>query len=454
MSDGDIPNEAERQAREKTREKQIESGRPGEKNYTRPEDAALWDKIEKGQRRDQTAPANQTDEAASGRQLDANQAKGQREKKLEDHPPGEKSPSRPSDAAARDKIGKRRQVGQGDQAQAKKPTEPAQARENQRDPASSAAAPHDQLGTQGHRIIEETEVKLVNQKTGKLETVEKSRRTILPEVVIEGKPEAPASQSAPADQLILVGGDVAQYGSVADFMRGAYNSGNEKILQVARSLLKSGKSETDVARWVVEQRNLLKEAIRKDGPGLFKAAAEMRNQLKYGNKVGPDYDAVVASKVNKINMNPKLSEAEKAAEIAKIDEGIIQGVTKTSKEFNAAGSALRLVGVAAQVAGFALTAMTDSPASLPPLPVSKEKEIAIEKARLHFGIPANVNIDEHGHRKKSSYEQVDPLDVAHIGDESDQEMDEALWWLGVPITYHAYIPGGGGAKMTWTVPGR
>jgi hypothetical protein len=48
----------------------------------------------------------------------------------------------------------------------------------------------------------------------------------------------------------------------------------------------------------------------------------------------------------------------------------------------------------------------------------------------------------------------DLFDVAHVGDESDQELEEFFWWLGVPITYHASIPSGGGATMTWTVPGR
>ena len=97
-------------------------------------------------------------------------------------------------------------------------------------------------------------------------------------------------------------------------------------------------------------------------------------------------------------------------------------------------------------------AMQDSPESLPPLPVSQEKEVEIEKTRLHFGIPAYVIIDEHGHRKKSSYEQIDLMDVAHAGDEFDQETEEIMWWLGVPLTYRAYAPGGG--TVSWTVPGR
>ncbi len=81
------------------------------------------------------------------------------------------------------------------------------------------------------------------------------------------------------------------------------------------------------------------------------------------------------------------------------------------------------------------------------------KPIPIEIARPRFGIPAKVIIDENNHRKKASYLQVDPLDP-HVGDEMDQETEEILWWLGVPITYHAHVPGGGGKQMSRTVPGR
>jgi RHS repeat-associated protein len=268
------------------------------------------------------------------------------------------------------------------------------------------------------------------------------------------KPAEGQPGSGTAGKLtILIGGSIAQYGNVTDFMRGAYAEGTEKIFAEAQQMLKAGKSETDVAKWIVSQRNALKEFIRDQGPKIFKSVAELRNELKYGNKIGPEYEALAASKVQAIKASTTLTEAEKAAQIAQIDQKIIQGVTKTSSEFNAAGSRLRIFGKVIAVAGFVLTAMTDSPEALAPLPVSQKKEVEIEKTRLHFGIPANVIIDEHGHRKKASYEQVDIFDP-HVGGEIDQETEEILWWLGVPITYHAYVPGSAGTKMTWTVPGR
>jgi hypothetical protein len=112
------------------------------------------------------------------------------------------------------------------------------------------------------------------------------------------------------------------------------------------------------------------------------------------------------------------------------------------------------------VVGFIATAMSDSPEALEPLPISQREEIAIEKTRLHYGIPPFVNIDEHGHIKKASYEQVDPnpvTDFGHSGTEIDQETDELLWFLGVPLNYSVKLgplAEGGAREVKWTVPGR
>jgi RHS repeat-associated protein len=259
--------------------------------------------------------------------------------------------------------------------------------------------------------------------------------------------------STAGELTILIGGNIAEYGNVTDFMRAAYAEGTGKILANAQQMLKAGKSETEVAKWIVSQRNALKQFIRDQGPKLFKAVAELRNELKYGNKLGPEYEALAANKIKAIQANTTLSEAQKAARIAEIDKKIIENVTKTSTEFNRAGSRLRVFGKVTAVAGFVLTAMQNSPEASEPLPVSQEKEVEIEKARLRFGIPANVVIDEHGHRKKASYQQVDIFDP-HVGGELEQETEEILWWIGVPITYHANVPGGQGKQVTWTVPGR
>lgn len=265
--------------------------------------------------------------------------------------------------------------------------------------------------------------------------------------------EGQAGSGTAGPLTILIGGDIAAYGNLADFMRGAYAEGTEKIFAKGQKMLKAGKSETAVAKWIVDQRNKLKGSIRKEGPEIFKKIAELRNQKKYGNKIGPEYETLAARKLAEIKANTALTEAEKSIQIAQIDQKIIQDVTETSSAFDAAGKRLRIFGRVTAVAGFVLTAMTDSPESLPSLPVSQLKEIEIEKTRLRFGIPANVIIDEHGHRKKASYNQVDILDP-HIGAEFDQETEEILWYLGVPISYHADVPGGGGKQVRWTVPGR
>jgi RHS repeat-associated protein len=268
-----------------------------------------------------------------------------------------------------------------------------------------------------------------------------------------------AGPTAVGKQVIpLAGLNVADYGNVADFMRDLYNTGTNRIFVEAQQLLKAGRSENAVARWVVDQRNALKLAIRDQGPKLFRAANELRNWIKYGNKVGPSYGQIRADKLAKIAETEDLAAiagiGSEGTAVAQIDREIIQGVTKTSSEFNAAGSRLRLLGKAGAVAGFVLTALSDSPESLAPLPISQEKEVAIEKARLHFGIPAYVNIDEHGHRKSTSYEQIDSVDLGHVGGELAQETDEVLWRFGVPLTYHATLPDGSRQQVTWTVPGR
>lgn len=278
-----------------------------------------------------------------------------------------------------------------------------------------------------------------------------------PAAASKAPPAGPPQQTGSAtggELLIAIGGDISSYSNVADFMRASYSEGLLKIQAQAQAFVKAGKTENEVARWVVSQRNALKQQIRDLGPKLWAKAVELRNKLKYGDKLGPEFEAVRAAQIKNITSSKNLSELEKAAAIEKIDEKIVEGITKTSNEFNKAGSRLRILGTLGQVAGFVLTAMTDSPEASAPLPASEAKQVAIEKTRLHFGIPPEVIIDEHGHRKKASYEQVDMSDVGHLGGEMDQETEEILWWVGVPITYHAYIPGTGGKQMTWTVPGR
>jgi hypothetical protein len=228
-------------------------------------------------------------------------------------------------------------------------------------------------------------------------------------------------------KLLMLGGvSVDALGTQADVLRQLYNSGAEQILAKGRRLIQDGSSAEEVARWVVRERNALKVTIRSQGPLLFQKIAEYRNMRKYRNPVGPNYEQLAAK---------GLSDLE-----------IIEGTARTSEGFNAVGGRLRFVGRSVEAVGFVLQAMENSPASYEPLPKSDEEQMAAELARLRYGIPADANIDRHGHLKPYYYLQVDMFDP-HVGDEMDQETVEILWWLGVDVTYHY-------RNVTWTVPGR
>jgi hypothetical protein len=230
-----------------------------------------------------------------------------------------------------------------------------------------------------------------------------------------------------AGQIVFVGSmSMTGAGMQSDFLREMYRDGNEEILKAARQMISEGKSESEAARWVVEARNDLKLAVRNKGPELFKKIVEYRNNTKYGNPIGPSYEDLRAA--------------------GKVDEAIIAGVTDTSKGFNTVGGKMRLIGTVGEVVGFALMATQNSPAELPPLPVSEKKQVEIEAVRLRLNIPSSANIDTHGHLKTNSYLQVDTFDP-HAGDEMASETEEILWALGVDITYHYQ-------GVTWTVPGR
>jgi RHS repeat-associated protein len=55
----------------------------------------------------------------------------------------------------------------------------------------------DPSGREGRAIIEETEIKLVNKKTGKLEVVERTKQIHLPNITIEAKPPEPPPEEVP-----------------------------------------------------------------------------------------------------------------------------------------------------------------------------------------------------------------------------------------------------------------
>ena len=229
--------------------------------------------------------------------------------------------------------------------------------------------------------------------------------------------------SIPTSQLALAGTE-------ADLLRALYRAGTESIHAQAQGMLKSTGDLERAARFVSDARDKLKIQIREQGPELFKAVAEARNEAKVQDALGETYEQRFARKL------AKLGSADKA------NAAIIDGVTDTSRVFNLAGTVMK---VTAGVTQILLSGLENSPGSYGPLPKSKQEEIETEKSRLRYGIPADANIDRHGHQKRGSYLQVDVLDP-HVADEIDQETEEILWALGVDITYNHN-------GVTWTVPG-
>jgi len=248
-------------------------------------------------------------------------------------------------------------------------------------------------------------------------------------------------QLAGGGKVLALGGlKLGELGSIADFQRKVYQEGTQQILEEAKRMMARGTKERDAARWVVDQRNALKVFVRKMGPKFFQTYAEFRNRRKYG-ATDPTYEQLADRLRRGRPPRPPLPEA-------KIDIAIIEGVADTSASFNRAGARLRVAGALTEGAALVLTAMTDSPDSWEPLPVSDDEAVEIERARLRLGIPAEANIDRHGHLKPGFYLQLDPFEVtdAHTEREVSAETEEILWALGVDITYHY-------EGVTWTVPG-
>lgn len=223
--------------------------------------------------------------------------------------------------------------------------------------------------------------------------------------------------------------------SEIEFLRELYRQSNDALQAKARSML-ANHSEAQVARWVVRKRNELKVDIRSRGPALFRKLAEWRNRRRYGDPVGPSYSQL---------RNGRRAPGQPRAG-PRTDVEIVEDVARTSRAFNAGARALRLVSLSNQVVQFVLVAAQNSPAALDPLPQSEETQVETERARLRLGIPANANIDRHGHLKSSSYLQIDPMDIGHIGGEIDQETEEILWWLGFAVDYQF-------EGVHWSVPG-
>jgi filamentous hemagglutinin len=80
-----------------------------------------------------------------------------------------------------------------------------------------------------------------------------------------------------------------------DVRRLGYESAAERIGNDAKTMLSSGKSEEDVARWAHAQRNQLKLDFRDISPPEFVARAEARNIVNYQNPLGPTIEQLRAN---------------------------------------------------------------------------------------------------------------------------------------------------------------
>lgn len=78
--------------------------------------------------------------------------------------------------------------------------------------------------------------------------------------------------------------------------RRTYNVAAEEIRDTAKARIAGGVDGETAARTAVAERSQLKIATRSAGPPLFRVAAEQRNLGRYGNPVGPNYDALLKSK--------------------------------------------------------------------------------------------------------------------------------------------------------------
>jgi len=114
-------------------------------------------------------------------------------------------------------------------------------------------------------------------------------------------------------------------------LREEYDSRAIEISRQAYIQARSG-GEQAQARWSVEARNQLKDEIRRRGNPVTKAWAEQRNAAKYGDVLGPTYEAL------SVGMQKKGVVADSVA------WEIIGGAGRTSREVSLAANNLLIYG--------------------------------------------------------------------------------------------------------------
>lgn len=78
-------------------------------------------------------------------------------------------------------------------------------------------------------------------------------------------------------------------------VRSRYEAAVNALARSASQMLAAGTGEEQVARWVVDERNRLKEAYRDLTPPDLLALIEARTMRQYGNILGPSVDQLRAA---------------------------------------------------------------------------------------------------------------------------------------------------------------
>ncbi|MGJ7603091.1 hemagglutinin [Variovorax sp. LT1R20] len=81
----------------------------------------------------------------------------------------------------------------------------------------------------------------------------------------------------------------------ASGVRSRYEAAVNELARSASQMLAAGTDEEQVARWVVAERNRLKEAYRDLTPPDLLVLIEARTMRQYGNILGPSVDQLRAA---------------------------------------------------------------------------------------------------------------------------------------------------------------
>lgn len=150
-------------------------------------------------------------------------------------------------------------------------------------------------------------------------------------------PSGESGKPTMLDSSVVSGArSVMDYGSVVlmheAYLREIYEQAAKGIVETAKEAVDKGVPQADVARWANESRNSLKAAIRDKGNAIIKAVVEARNLNKYGNKLGPSYEALY-QKYSKLGLSHE-----------EINKKIIGGAGKSNIKVNRWVGRLKIAG--------------------------------------------------------------------------------------------------------------